>query len=1355
MNSRGQYFRSSRRGISAKPALVLFVSAILPAILLAADAPRKDAAAEAAAGAHGATISSGLPSRTVASTLGASQRAKIGASYSKLPLAFEQNQGQTDSAVDYVARGGNYRLFLTATEAVLSLDQPRAERPAGLTPGRNAADLGIRKSDLEPPAVLRMQLFGSNPNPRVYAEQELRGKSSYFIGNDPAAWRTDISSFARVKYEEVYPGVDLVYHGRQGRLEYDFVLSPGADPESILLHFAGVDEIEFEAGGGLRLRAAGTSVRQKKPFLYQMQDGERVEIAGRFVRRGEDRIGFEVGPYDHERELVIDPEIVYSTYLGGLMADVGRAIAVDSNRNAYIAGTTTSLQFPAASMSGSSLGAEKGFQPNRLRGDADAYIVKLDPSGSEVIYSAFLGGDDLGQFIDTAEAVQVDAAGNAYMTGLGTAGYPITEGSLSDRAGAPDVDSYVITKLNPAGNALVYSTRVVQNVGGVFSSRLVTGFVFDIAVDALQNSYFTGGRIEPDGFQIWVGKINPAGSALLNGVVFGPLGSSSGIGIALDASGNIYATGSTDQQLPTTMGAFQSFRRGGANDAFVLKLNSAFQPLFLTYLGGDNNDTGRSIAAAPDGRVFVTGFTGGMTSTGTIGDELAKGFASFPTTATGFDRECCGESLSDAFFVVLNNLGTQMLYGTLIGGDNFTNRFDVGYDLAIGSNGFAHIVGAAAASDFPVTMDAFQPQFGGGLGDAFYAIIDPAAAGLKSLVFSSLLGGEDLDEGWGLALDRFNDAYLTGFSASREFPTTPDSLQPVSVDPGNENGFFLDAFVSKIGERCLVTAATPTSIDFGVVPPLVRSAARTVRLVVDREVQEFGATLSDEINFEVDFQSGRRISATEVEFDIYFLPQQQGSFSATVDFFAAAEANRPACRQRVTLRGQTLTVSADPMRVDFTSDEVECGGPAGPRELRVINTSNAPITLNVAWNNRNALQVAPAGPLVLGAAGSATAIAVLDVTYLTPSESPFADIIRFSSGGVLVLEVPVTAPACGALLSLDPLSLAFGTLPINGSLTLPVTVSSASVGNLPVTVTVPEGQPFSVSQSSFNVSSTAPAIIDVTFQPGTVGFFGTTISFSAMGGAVDLAVSGASRFDMIQITGVEVTVQPTPDPVPTVGVEFGGAPAANLRGRLQLTFAPDNANLAPDPLTAFVDTGNNEVDFRVPAGSTEAEFLVSGTPADAPYQPGTVAGTLTFRLIQLVTEADNQPVDFSGAAVAMTRIEPAAPLIQETTCQRSGNTLTITARGLSTTREITAVNFNLQAAPGANLTFTAPAANFANGPIAAWYAAEESIASGSTIAVRVPLTFQGDFAALGQATISFGNGVGTSNVGQIAVSACQ
>lgn len=355
-----------------------------------------------------------------------------------------------------------------------------------------------------------------------------------------------------------------------------------------------------------------------------------------------------------------------------------------------------------------------------------------------------------------------------------------------------------------------------------------------------------------------------------------------------------------------------------------------------------------------------------------------------------------------------------------------------------------------------------------------------------------------------------------------------------------------------------------------------------------------------------------------------------------------------------------------------------------------------------------------------------------------------------------MLEVPVTAPACGALLTIDPLVLAFGNLPVNGTATLPITVSTARPSALPVTVEIPQGQPFSVSQSSFNVSSSAPVVIDVTFQPGTVGLFDTTLGFNAEGGAVDLAVSGSSSFGSIQITGVEVSVDPTPDPVPTVGVQFNGAPAENLRGRLEFDFAADNPDLPSDPLLAFLDTGTNSVDFRLPVGLNQAEFLVNGTPTQAAYQPGTLAGTITFRISQLTTEDNGEPVDFGGANVASTRVEPAPPpVIQETTCSRSGTTLTIVARGLSTTREISGVNLNLTAASGANLTFTPPSADFANTAISEWYGSEASTASGSTIALTVPLQVQGSFSALGQATISFSNSEGTSNTGQVAVSACQ
>lgn len=1285
----------------------------------------------------------------------AAARQRIAAGYGKLPLAFEENLGQTDSRVKYFSRGNDHRLFLTSDKAVLSLDKPQEREatalPSGLTDGSDK--LGVRGDSREAPAVVSMEIVGANPDSTVSAHEKLPGKSNYFIGNDQSRWRTDVPRYERVRYEAVYPGIDLVYHGQRGRLEYDFVVAPGADPSVIRLRFGGSDAVELEPSGGLLLSADGVSVRQKKPFLYQERGQEQVEIAGNFVKLGDSEIGFEIGSYDRTRELVIDPEIIYSTYLGGTSLDIGRAIAVDAERNAYIVGTTSSLQFPGSAI-GSALESEKGVPSTMLRGDADAYLVKLNPSGTQVVYSTFLGGDDMGQFIDTGDAVQVDAGGNAYFLGLGTLGFPITVGSLSDTFDF-DEDSYVLAKINPTGNGLVFSTRIVDvSGGGPFSPGMTTaGFVFDIAIDPEGNTYFAGGRLHIDGTEIWVGEIDATGANLLRSVVIGPGGISSGFGISRDAAGNVYVTGATNQTLPTNQTAFEPSGRGGSLDAFVTKLDANFNLVFLTYLSSDFGDQGRSLATNAAGNVYVTGSTGTQTFTGPIkatGEE--KGSKPFPTTPSGFDRTCCGQSASDAFLAVLSPDGSQLLYGTLIGGNTGTMFFDVGNDLAVDAAGLAHIIGGAATLDFPVTTDAFQIEYGGGNTDAFYAIIDPTLSGIDALVFSSFLGAENADEGWGLALDSAANAYVTGNTGSREFPTTPGTFQPASIDPSSS--MFLDAFVAKIGEPCLVTSATPLNINFGVVPPLVRSAAMPVRLTLAEPVTDFQALLSDQLNFQV-ASTPRFVSDRAVEFDVFFLPRQEGTFNATLELFATSEQMRTECHQTITLRGQTLTVGTDPSRIDFTPQEIECGQPSEPRLLTVLNETESRLVLNVAWRDRSALSVVPNGIVTLGAAGSGSDRAQFDVTYLQPSEVPFSDVITFTVDGTLVLEVPVTAPACGALLTIDPLVLAFGNVPVNGAVTLPVAVSTARPSALPVTVEVPEGQPFSVSQSSFNVTSSAPVVIDVTFQPGTVGFFDTTLVFNAEGGAVELPVSGLSSFNSIQITGVEVSVDPTPDPAPTVGVQFNGAPTENLRGRLEFEFLPDNPDFPSDPLLAFLDTGTNSVDFRLPAGSTQAEFLINGSPMQAAYQPGTLAGTITFRLSQLTTEDGGEPVDFGGASVASTRVEPAAPVIQETTCSRNGTTLTIVARGLSTTREITGVNLNLTAAPNANLTFTPPSADFANAAIVEWYGSEASTASGSTIALTVPLQVQGSISALGQATISFSNSEGESNTGQVAVSACQ
>ena len=275
----------------------------------------------------------------------AANKLQVVEAYGKLPLSFEANEGQTDNRVDFLSRGSGYTLFLTPTEAVLALRKPvasnRPRRDNG-TP-RNAE---AEQAPAAPTAVLRMKLVGANPSPRVTGLEELPGKSNYFLGNDPDKRHTDVPNYARVQYQDVYPGVDLVYYGNQRQLEYDLVVAPGADPDAIALSFDGVEKLRIDAQGDLVLETAGGEIRQHKPLVYQEVDGIRREIAGSYVLNGGYQVGFQVAAYDAGKPLIIDPVLVYSTYLGGSARDRGRGIAVDAAGNAYVTGTTKSTDFP-------------------------------------------------------------------------------------------------------------------------------------------------------------------------------------------------------------------------------------------------------------------------------------------------------------------------------------------------------------------------------------------------------------------------------------------------------------------------------------------------------------------------------------------------------------------------------------------------------------------------------------------------------------------------------------------------------------------------------------------------------------------------------------------------------------------------------------------------------------------------------------------------------------------------------------------------------------------------------------------------------------------------------------------------
>ncbi|MGC1170498.1 MAG: SBBP repeat-containing protein, partial [Candidatus Acidiferrales bacterium] len=456
-------------------------------------------------------------------------QAKILDQYGKLPLSFEANYGQTDSKVDFLSRGHGYSIFLTGKEVVIALKAGRSLEGKGL-PSRKLVKK--QKEGAAKGTVVRMELAGANPAPLVLGAGELSGKANYFLGNDPTEWRTNIPRYAKVKYKSVYPGVDLVYYGNQGQLEYDFALAPGVHPNEIRLKFDSGGKVRVDEKGDLLLGSGSEEVRLEKPVAYQEVAGERKRVEASYMLESADRIGFRLGQYDRNRPLIIDPVLSYSTYLGGSTGDDGFGVAVDVFGNAYVTGETASTDFPTA----------HALQPTYGGGSEDAFVAKINPSGSALVYSTYLGGNNY----EYGYGIAVDAFGNAYVMGYTqSSNFPTTAGAFEGNCcGA------FVTKINASGSALVYST---------FLNGAEDDGIASIAVDAFGNAYVTGGTSSANfpttagAFQTtlngstnaFVTKFNPRGSALVYSTYLGGSTYEYGYGIAVDASGNAYVTGET------------------------------------------------------------------------------------------------------------------------------------------------------------------------------------------------------------------------------------------------------------------------------------------------------------------------------------------------------------------------------------------------------------------------------------------------------------------------------------------------------------------------------------------------------------------------------------------------------------------------------------------------------------------------------------------------------------------------------------------------------------------------------------------------------------------------------------------
>jgi len=696
----------------------------------------------------------------------------------KIPMFFEPNIGQIDDQVKFLSHGFGYSLFLTQYEAILKL---HTEKPTGKNHNSNVKNI-LSENNREDAnfSILKIKFIGSNPDPKIIGKEKLKGRSNYILGKDSKNWWTDIPNYAEIQYKDIYSGIDLIYYGNQQQLEYDFIVKPGTDPEVIKLGFEGAQDISFDKGGNLILRTmSGDEVLLKFPNIYQERNNKRITIDGNYELDNELLVSFNVDSYDKSKPLVIDPELVYSTYLGGSEGESGFGIVTDINGDIYITGSTISLDFPTKSSYQSSF--------NGGTSNGDVFITKMNSEGTQIIYSTYLGGSKW----EYPKKIGVDSDGFAVVAGETVSeNFPVFAAVQPTIADSTDIflfygDAFV-TKLNQQGNGLVFSTYLgswerdatIDMTVTPNGQTYVTGFtnssyfddkhntifpltpgsykdfiseVEEIFVTAFTSSgsllfstllgestyYFNGIAVNSDGNsyilkndytetcpngEISIIILNKTGSALVDSLVI--CASGKAMGIDLDSKDNIYITGDTYLtqvvgSFPITKNAFQSSYGGGYQDAFVMKLNPQGTILFSSYLGGNEYDEAKDIIIGEDDMIYLTGLTYS---------------ADFPTR-NAFQNEF-GGGKSDAFFsqIDLSKTGTESLvYSTFIGG----SKDDDGTGIAVDVNGNAYITGSTESSDFPV-RNAFQTSLNGP-GDAF--IVCVGVSGINDLIYDKVVIG--------------------------------------------------------------------------------------------------------------------------------------------------------------------------------------------------------------------------------------------------------------------------------------------------------------------------------------------------------------------------------------------------------------------------------------------------------------------------------------------------------------------------------------------------------------------------------------------------------------------------------------
>lgn len=1164
-------------------------------------------------------------------------------SYGKLPLQFEANQGQTDRRVKFLAHAPGYSVFLTSGQMVLAL-RPSAVQASSA----RKSTVPAKTAD----TVIQINLVGADPNPAVAGEDLQSGRVNYFIGKDPKKWQTNLPIYRQVRYKNIYPGIDLVYYGNQSRVEHDFIIAPGADPKQIQLDIKGADRLSIAANGDLVLFQGSDEVRLQAPSLYQEFHGLRVPITGKYTLQNSTRVSFTLSPYDKTMPLVIDPVLVYGTFLGGLANDQAIGISVDSAGSAYIVGSTQSTNFPLAALS--------GVPPS----GTNVFVTKLDVSGSSLVYADYIGGNSE----DYPIAMVMDGSNHVFITGYTYSGdYPTVNPYQANSTGAPDV---FITEVAADGASLVYSSYLggssqdlssgialdptgdILIAGSTYSQDFPVVNAFQPTVFPNQNDYY--------GQYGFLAKLTPDGSTLAYSTYFGgsqnivqscygqpcwPTPQSTISGVAVDGSGNAYVAGVTNTyDFPVTDGSYQTSNTTTYDQqvGFVGKFDSSgnlgystyFEAVPVNYYYFGMN----AIAVDTAGSAYIAG--------------VSYSSGALPLTTPNLcDPTQSGCSIG--FITKFDPTGASLAYSTFLA----ANIDAYPQSLLVDASGDAYVVsksGGGDPSQLVNPLEVFSNQT-----DILVQEIDPTAG---TQLFSTFLGGYGSDLPSGIALDSAGAIYVTGYTNSTDYPVTAAALQ-------NTLGGNYDAFVTKIGTAVApAVSISPSLVQFSIRPVGSVSQPNTSLLRNMGSAALTVSKLTTTGDFAVDNNCGASVPAAGTcTFTVTFTPTLPGPRFGSI----MIEDDGAGSPHFINLVGNGATAVADlaPVSLSFPSLQIKQSSSAQAATL--TNNGNATLMISTIAISGDYAETDNC-PSSLGIGSSCT----FQVTF-TPT-----------AGGARNGNLSITdnAPGSPHTVSLSgsgyvttatvaPSSLTFGNQTLGTtSAAQSITVTNTGANPILVSAVAATGD-FAETDNCTTAPVAVSCTVNVTFSPTLGGSrSGTlTISDNAQGNPHLIALGGTGLAGVAQLSASSLTFTAltvgTASSAQTITITNSGngtltvtnvsatgdfaqtnnctsVAADGATCAIQVTFTPTSSGSRTGTLTV-TDTAANSpqlialtgsgIDFNMPS-SGGAATVKAGATATYQVSVGPVGGTFS----SAVTLVCAGVPAFSTCTLSPTSVTPGA-----------------------------------------------------------------------------------------------------------------